>query len=71
MNNQSFKNILIVSVALFGIMVVSTALVVGFNRVFELSTNLANEDVLTAISFVAFCIAVVWKFLFDKLDKKN
>lgn len=69
MNNQSLKNILIVSVALFGIMIVSTAIVIAFNRIFEFSTDLTNEDVLTAISFVAFCIAVIWKFIFDKTNK--
>ena len=67
MENKSIKNILIVSVALFGIMLVSTLIVIGFNTFIGFSTDVNNDDVATSIAAVAFTIAVIWKYFYDKI----
>ena len=67
MENKSIKNILIVSVALFGIMLVSTLIVIGFNSFIGFSTDVNNDDVATCIAAVAFTIAVIWKYFYDKI----
>jgi hypothetical protein len=67
MENKSIKNILIVSVALFGIMLVSTLIVIGFNSFIGFSTDVNNDDVATSIAAVAFAIAVIWKYFYDKI----
>ncbi|MCK5111862.1 MAG: hypothetical protein KAQ94_10110 [Arcobacteraceae bacterium] len=71
MNNKSIKNILIVAFALFGIMVVSTLIVTTFNYSIGFSTDVNNNDVSTCIAAVAFVLAVIWKYLYDKMDVDN
>lgn len=71
MNNSSFKNILIISIALIGIMIVATIVVVGFNSILGLNTDVNNNDVATAIAAVAFVIGVLWKLLYDRMDLKS
>ncbi len=66
MKNNTIKNILIVSLSLIGIMLVSTLIVIGFNSYIGFSTDVNNNDVATSISAVAFLIAVIWKYLYDK-----
>ena len=63
------KNIIIVSLALFGIMLVSTLLVIGFNSVVGFSTDINTNNVATSIAAVAFAIAVIWRYLYDKLGE--
>jgi uncharacterized membrane protein len=67
MKNISIKNILIIAIALFGIMIVATLIVVGFNSLIGFSTDVNNNKVATSIAAVAFTIALIWKFLYDKL----
>ncbi|MEA3499042.1 MAG: hypothetical protein U9R16_08285 [Campylobacterota bacterium] len=69
MKNKSIKNILIVSIALFGIMLVSTLVVISFNSFIGFSTDVNNNDVATSIAAVAFTIALIWRYLYDKLQK--
>lgn len=69
MKNISIKNIIIVSLALFGIMLVSTLLVVGFNSIVGFSTDINTNNVATSIAAVAFGIAVIWRYLYDKLGE--
>lgn len=66
MNNKMIKNILILSIALFTIMLISTLIVVGFNSIIGFSTDVANDDVATSISAVAFAIAIILKLIYDK-----
>jgi len=47
-------------------MIVSTVIVISFNYIFGFSTDVNNEHVSTIIAAVAFAIAIVWKYLFDK-----
>ncbi len=61
------KNIVIVSLTLFSIMLVSTLIVIGFNSFVGFSTDVNNADVATSIAAVAFFIAVVWRYLYDKI----
>ena len=68
MNNISIKNILIVSSALIGIMLVATLIVIGFNSIVGLSTDMNNEDVSTSIAAVAFAIAIIWKFIYERMN---
>ena len=64
--NNTIKNILIVSLSLIGIMLASMLIVIGFNSYIGFSTDVNNNDVATSISAVAFAIAVIWKYLYDK-----
>ncbi len=66
MKNSTIKNILIVSSCLIGIMLISTLVVIGFNSYAGFSTDVNSNDVATSISAVAFAIAVIWKYLYDK-----
>lgn len=59
------KNIFILSVALFGIMIISTLIVLGFNYMFGFTTDVNNYDVATSIAVVAFLIALVWRYLYE------
>jgi len=68
MKKISLKNIIIVSLALFGIMLVSTLLVLGFNSFAGLSTDINTNNVSTSIAAVAFGIAIIWRYLYDKID---
>jgi len=68
MKNILLKNIIIVSLALFGIMLVSTLLVLGFNSIVGLSTDINTNNVSTSIAAVAFSIAIIWRYLYDKID---
>lgn len=70
MKNNSLKNILIISAALIGIMIVSTIIVLGFNFIVGYSTDVNNDDVATSIAAVAFGIGVVWKLLYDRLEDR-
>lgn len=67
MKKTSIKNILILSAALIGIMLTSTLIVTGFNSFMGFSTDLDNDDVATAIAAVAFGIAIVWRYLYEKI----
>jgi len=70
MNNNSLKNILIISGALIGITIVATIIVLGFNHFVGLSTDIKNnDDVATAIAAVAFGIGVILKFIYDKKEE--
>jgi len=63
------KNIIILSITLLGIMLVSTILVLIFNSSLDLNTDVNNHDVATSIAGVAFLIALIWKYIFDKSEK--
>jgi len=69
--NQTVNNILIITLSLIGIMLLSTFLVVGFNYLVGFSIDVDNDHVATAISAVAFVIAVVWKFIFDRTSNNS
>ena len=71
MKNKSIKNILIVSIALFGIMLVSTLIVVNFNSFIGFSTDVNNVDVATSIAGIAFAIALMWRYLYDKVSPQE
>ena len=71
MKNKSVKNILIVSIALFGIMLVSTLIVIAFNSFIGFSTDVNNVDVATSIAAVAFAIAIIWRYLYDKISPEE
>jgi len=62
------KNILIIALALFIIMTLSSVIVMGFNHLVGLSTDVNNEDVATSIAAVAFTIGVSMKFIYDKKE---
>lgn len=64
--NQRIKNIIIVTAALVGIMIVSTLIVTGFNSIVGFSTDVNNDDVATSIAAVAFGIALAWKYLYER-----
>ncbi|MEA3383378.1 MAG: hypothetical protein U9Q20_01695 [Campylobacterota bacterium] len=67
MKNKSIKNILIVTIALFTIMLVSTLVVIVFNFFLGFSTDVNNENVSTSIAAVAFFIVIIWRYLYDKV----
>ena len=67
MKNTKVKNILILSISLFGIMLISTLIVIGFNFSIGFSTDVSNDDVATSIAAVAFAIAVAMRYLYDKV----
>ena len=67
MKNKRVKNIIILSLSLFGIMLISTLIVIGFNFLIGFSTDVQNDDVATSIAAVAFTIAVAMRYLYDKL----
>jgi hypothetical protein len=56
MQNSSLKEILVLVIALFVIVLVSTFIVLGVNSLIGFSTDVGNNDVLTAISVVSFCL---------------
>jgi len=62
------KNILIIALSLFAIMTLASVIVMGFNHLARLSTDVNNEDVATSIAAVAFAIGVVIKFIYDKKE---
>jgi len=66
MKNNSFKNILILFLALIVIMSLSTLLTLGFNFFIGFSTDIQNEDVTTSIAAVAFCIGILLKYFYEK-----
>lgn len=66
MKNKSIKNILIVSIALFGIMLVSTLVILGFNSLMGFSTDINTNDVSTSIAALAFFIAIIWRYFINK-----
>ncbi|MDC0932712.1 hypothetical protein OAR97_02585 [Arcobacteraceae bacterium] len=67
MKNTSIKNILILALSLFAIMLIATLIVIGFNFFIGLSTDVQNDDVATSIATVAFAIAVGIRYLYDKI----
>jgi len=71
MNSKSMKNILIIAGSLIGIMLVSTLIVIVVNSFIGLSTDTNNVDVATSISALAFGIAVMWKYLYDRDNTEN
>ncbi|MGB3750160.1 MAG: hypothetical protein WA945_01190 [Arcobacteraceae bacterium] len=62
------KNILIIILSLFIIMTLSSVIVIGFNSLVGLSTDVNNEDVATSIAAVAFAIGIVIKIIYDKKE---
>jgi hypothetical protein len=66
MKNTSIKNILILALSLFAIMLIATLIVIGFNFFIGFSTDVQNDDVATSIAAVAFAIAVLIRYLYDK-----
>jgi hypothetical protein len=64
--NDSRKEIITLLVALVVIMLASTLLVLGFNSIVGFSTDVGNDDVLTAISVVSFLVAVILKYVYNK-----
>lgn len=71
MKKENIKNILKVAAALFIIMLFSTLLVIGFNSFIGFSTDVNNNDVATSIAAVAFGIALILRYLYDKIEQKN
>ena len=67
MKNKRIKNIILISLALFAIMLLSTLLVISFNYFIGLNTNINNEDVSTSIAAVAFSIALLLRYFYDKI----
>jgi len=67
MKNKRIKNITIISLALFAIMLLSTLLVIGFNYLVGFNTIINNEDVSTSIAAVAFAIALLLRYFYDKI----
>lgn len=67
MNNTSLKNILILALSLFTIMLIATLIVIGFNFFIGFSTDVQNDDVATSIAAVAFAIALAVRYLYDKI----
>ena len=67
MKNKRIKNIIIISLALFAIMLLSTLLVISFNYLIGFNTNINNEDVSTSIAAVAFSIALLLRYFYDKV----
>lgn len=63
------KNSFLVVSTLVGIMLLAILIVLGFNSVVGYTTDLQNDDVLTAVAAVAFGIALVLKFLYEKFEK--
>ena len=64
MKNQTIKNIIILSLSLFVIMLISTLIVIAFNTFVGLSTDINNNDISTSIAAVAFVIAGLWRFMY-------
>ena len=60
------KNIVIVSLVLIIIMIVATGIVMGINTLIGFSTDLNNNDVATSIAAVAFSIALILRYIYDK-----
>ncbi|MGB3750428.1 MAG: hypothetical protein WA945_02580 [Arcobacteraceae bacterium] len=71
MKNNSFKNILILFLALIAIMSLSTLLTLSFNFLIGFSTDIQNDDVATSIAAVAFGIGVLLKYLYEKREIKT
>ena len=67
MNNTSLKNILILALSLFAIMLIATLIVIGFNFFIGFSTDVQNDDVATSIAAVAFAIALAVRYLYGKI----
>ena len=67
MKNTSIKNILILALSLFAIMLIATLIVIGFNFFIGFSTDVQNDDVATSIAAVAFAIAVLIRYLYQKI----
>ena len=59
------KNILLLSISLFTIMLISTLIVIVFNYYIGFSTDISNDNVSTSIAAVAFSIAVILRYLYD------
>jgi len=60
------KNIVIISSILIIIMLVATSIVLGVNSLIGFSTDLNNNDVATSIAAVAFSIALILRYIYDK-----
>jgi uncharacterized membrane protein (DUF485 family) len=54
------------ALGLFAIMLVATIVVIGFNYLFGLNTNVSDDNVATAIAVIAFAIALVLRFVYFK-----
>ena len=67
MNNTSLKNILILALSLFAIILIATLIVIGFNFFIGFNTDVQNDDVATSIAAVAFAIALAVRYLYDKI----
>ena len=50
-------------------MLMSTLLVLGFNYILGFSTDINTNNVSTGIAALAFCIALLWRYLFDKYSE--
>jgi len=66
MQNNSLKNIFIIFIALLGITIVATFVVLGFNSLIGFTTDINNEDVATSIAAVAFSIGLLLKLVYEK-----
>lgn len=71
MKNNSFKNIMVLFLALIAIMSLSTLLTLSFNFLTGLSTDIQNDDVATSIAAVAFGIGVLLKYFYERKELKN
>ena len=54
------------ALGLLGIMIISTIVVVAFNSIVGLSTDVGDDDVSTSIAVIAFGIALVLRFVYFK-----
>ena len=66
MKNNSLKNIFIIFIALLGITIVATFIVLGFNSLIGFTTDINNEDVAISIAAVAFTIGLLLKLVYEK-----
>lgn len=68
MNNQTIKNIFILAFSLIIIMLISTLIVVGFNSIVGFNTDVNNDNVATSIAAVAFIIALILRYFYEKVS---
>ena len=66
MKNKTLKNILIISISLFIIMLIATTIVLTFNSYLGFSTDTNDENVATGIAAIAFLIALILRFFYYK-----
>jgi len=48
-------------------MLVSTLIVIAFNSMIGFNTDVNNNEVATSIAAVAFAIALIWRYLYEKI----